>query len=125
MRGGMSTQRTTSWSLGSALAVTALLGCATSRNAAEGTGDLVISGADEVGTATTDRSITFAVKTAIIRDELVEAGDIDVDTSEGVVTLNGTQPSAAACDRAVELARQAAGVKRVVNNLVVAPSADE
>jgi len=94
--------------------------CTPAENAAQGTKSL----AQEAGQATTDASITFAVKAKMIKDEQVKAGQINVDTVDGVVTLNGTQPSEAAKARAEEIARSgAAGVKKVVNNLTVVPPA--
>jgi hyperosmotically inducible periplasmic protein len=102
--------------------VAAFAGCAAGRNTAQGAGDLATDTAEGASRFTRDRSITFAVKTAMIDDELVEADDIDVDTSSGVVTLNGSQPSEAARQRALELAWKAEGVTKVVNNLVIAPS---
>jgi hyperosmotically inducible periplasmic protein len=101
-------------SLATVLAV-ALLGCGAAENTAEGTKYL----ASEAGQGITDRSITFAVKTSLIDDDMVEAGKVDVDTSDGVVTLNGTQPSEEARARAEQLAARARGVHRVVNNLSV------
>ena len=44
---------------------------------------------------------------------------IDVDTSNGVVTLTGNVSSRAEADRAVMMARSTEGVARVINNLRV------
>lgn len=121
MHAGMSKKSTLSLFL--ALGVLSFgAGCAASRNVAEGTGNLAGDAAESVSSKTRDGSITFAVKTAMIDDEMVEADEINVDTSNGVVTLNGTQPSLAAMQRAVDLAWKAEGVRSVVNNLVIAPN---
>ena len=97
------------------------LGCATSRNAAEATGN----GVNKAGQGVEDRSISIAVDTALGRDELVEADAIDVDTKDGVVTLTGRVPTEAARQRALSIAQQADGVKHVIDNMVVAPAAGE
>ena len=69
---------------------------------------------------TTDAGITSAVKSRLVTDKTVSGLKIDVDTKDGVVTLNGTVPTKAEADRAASLARETKGVKRVVNNLKIA-----
>lgn len=69
---------------------------------------------------TGDPGITAAVKAKLLADSIVSGLRIDVDTSDGVVTLNGNVKSRAEADRAMMLARKTEGVKRVVNNLKVA-----
>lgn len=76
--------------------------------------------ADRVGGAVTDASLTTAVKAKLLADSMVSGLNIDVDTSHGVVTLNGTAKTKAEADRAVMLARQTDGVMRVVNNVKIA-----
>ena len=44
---------------------------------------------------------------------------VDVDTTNGIVQLNGTVDTERTKQRATELARQVEGVRRVVNNLKV------
>jgi len=44
---------------------------------------------------------------------------VDVDTTNGIVQLNGTVDNERMKQRATELARQVDGVRRVVNNLRV------
>ena len=70
--------------------------------------------------AVEDPTITAAVKTKLLADKTVSGLKIDVDTKDGVVTLNGTADTRAEAQRAVKLARGTTGVKRVVNNLTVA-----
>ena len=77
-------------------------------NAASKTGDVI-----------TDAAITSEVKTKFLADTAVSGLKIDVDTKDGVVTLNGTVKSNAEANKAVAIARQSAGVKRVVNNMHV------
>jgi osmotically-inducible protein OsmY len=67
----------------------------------------------------TDASLTTAVKTKFLADSQVKGLNIDVDTSNGVVTLNGRVSSQAEASRAMTIARNTDGVKRVINNLKV------
>ena len=71
----------------------------------------------------TDPGITTAVKSKLASDDTVKATDINVDTSNGVVTLKGEVPSAAAKTRALELAKATDGVRDVVDAIVVTPAA--
>lgn len=73
--------------------------------------------ADEVGDVLTEAAITSGVKSSFLADS--PAARIDVDTKDGVVTLNGTVGTRAEADRAVFLARESRGVKRVIDNLRV------
>ena len=75
--------------------------------------------ADRVGAAATDAGITTAVKTKFLADPNVSGLKIDVDTTNGVVTLRGTVPNAAEKRRATELARETTGVKSVKDELKV------
>jgi osmotically-inducible protein OsmY len=67
----------------------------------------------------TDVSITAAVKGQLLADKMVSGLKIDVDTSNGVVTLNGTAKTRAEADQAARIARETMGVTSVVNNLRV------
>jgi hyperosmotically inducible periplasmic protein len=69
---------------------------------------------------TGDPGITAAVKSKLLADSMVSGLRIDVDTSDGVVTLNGNVKSRAEAERAMMLARKTEGVKRVVNDPKVA-----
>ncbi|HEX5215244.1 MAG TPA: BON domain-containing protein [Vicinamibacterales bacterium] len=81
-------------------------------------GALVLA-AGLAGCGESDPGITTAVKSKFATDDTVKAYQINVDTSNKVVTLTGNVDSAAAKDRAVMLARDTKGVARVVDNLVV------
>jgi len=73
------------------------------------------------GTNIDDAGITASVKTNLASERGMQTlTSIDVDTNRGVVSLNGVVESAAAKQRAAEIARQTSGVKSVVNNLQVA-----
>jgi hyperosmotically inducible periplasmic protein len=67
----------------------------------------------------TDAGVTTKVKSKLAADDTVKAYQIDVDTSDHVVTLSGNVESDAAKDRAVVLAKQTEGVKDVVVNITV------
>jgi hyperosmotically inducible protein len=68
-----------------------------------------------------DAGITTAVKAKLAADDTVKASEINVDTHNRVVTLNGTVASAAEKERAVIIARDTNGVTSVVDDLVVGP----
>jgi len=72
-----------------------------------------------VACAQTDPGITTAVKTKLAADNTVKAYQINVDTSNGVVTLTGTVEAPAAKEQAVILARGTDGVKDVVDHITV------
>jgi hyperosmotically inducible periplasmic protein len=87
--------------------------------AAKETGEAVGHAAKKVGEKVEDGSITAAIKMKFANDELVSASHIDVDTTDGMVTLNGTVASQAEADRAVQLAQTVDGVKNVRSNLII------
>lgn len=66
-----------------------------------------------------DANLTAAVKTQLARDKVSTLTRIDVDTTRGVVSLNGVVESAEQRARAEQIARGVSGVKSVVNNLQV------
>lgn len=79
------------------------------------------AGKDErsLGQITDDGVITSKVNAKFVNDSLVKARDINVDTYNNVVYLNGFVESDAAARRAVVLAQSVVGVKKVVNKLKV------
>lgn len=92
-----------------------------------GCASMVVGGAATGGHATTtsgrqatdDASITSAINSRFVRDELVRAVEIHVVTRQGVVTLTGVVDSPAVSQRAVQLARGIPGVRRVDSRLTV------
>jgi len=72
-----------------------------------------------VACSQSDAGITSAVKTKFAADDTVKASQINVDTSDKVVTLSGTVDTQAAKTRALELARETKGVVRVSDQLTV------
>ena len=81
--------------------------------------DTIDDAADRTGAAITDAAITSAVKAKLLADTTVSGLKIDVDTSGGMVTLNGTVSSRAEADRAMMLARNTDGVRGVHSNLKI------
>jgi len=66
-----------------------------------------------------DASLTASVKTSLVGDKAANLTRIEVDTTNGVVSLNGVVDSAQQKSRAEELTRRVNGVKGVKNNLQV------
>jgi len=66
-----------------------------------------------------DTSVTTAVKTRLMTDEVARGTSIDVHTHDGVVTISGSVPTTADKARIGELVEKTTGVKRVVNDLAV------
>lgn len=74
-----------------------------------------------VGETIDDATITTRVKTALLNDPDVGGLRIDVDTTMGVVTLNGVVKSQAEEAKAIAVARKVGGVKDVKSTLQVNP----
>jgi osmotically-inducible protein OsmY len=74
----------------------------------------------DTGEVLTDAAITSAVKTKFLAEPGVSGLKIDVDTNDHVVTLTGTVKSKAEANKAMAIARDTKGVKRVVNHLKIA-----
>jgi hyperosmotically inducible protein len=90
------------------IAVLLLMGCA------------AMTGRQSAGEAVSDSAITAKVKSSLLADSVIGASAIDVDTTAGAVSLNGFVTSEQERQRAIQLARNVEGVKRVeARNLVV------
>jgi len=122
--------KTLIWVLMLSVALAFSVSCRTTKNtgeaikegtteAAQETGQAVGHAAKKVGEKVEDGSITAAIKMKFANDELVSASNIDVDTTDGLVTLNGTVSSQEEADRAVQLAQTVDGVKNVRSNLII------
>jgi hyperosmotically inducible protein len=66
-----------------------------------------------------DDAISAKVKAAIVADPGLSTLQIDVDTKNAVVTLNGTVDNAMSKERAEQIAQTVGGVRSVVDNLAV------
>ncbi|MDQ8024286.1 MAG: BON domain-containing protein [Moraxellaceae bacterium] len=69
------------------------------------------------GQVISDATVNTKVKAALADDELTKARNINVDTRNGVVTLNGKVDSRAEAEQAVTVARSVEGVSSVNNKL--------
>ncbi len=81
----------------------------------------VLALADSKG-ALSDGALTAEIKTRLMADDLTRGININVDSNHGAVTLRGTAPSAAARDKATEIAESVAGDRTVNNTLMVGDS---
>jgi hyperosmotically inducible protein len=66
-----------------------------------------------------DAAITAFVKSTLVANKAVNLTRIDVDTNNGVVSLNGVVDSAQQKDRAEQLTRRVDGVRGINNNLQI------
>lgn len=66
-----------------------------------------------------DVTITASVSSAIAKESDLSVLKINVDTKDGVVTLNGSAPTEAGREKAGNIAKAANGVNSVENKLVV------
>lgn len=86
-------------------------------------GTLAGCAASETGQSTgayiDDAALTAKVKTALIRDDSLNANDINVETYNGTVNLSGFVDSRDDVREAEELAADVAGVVDVTNDLRV------
>lgn len=90
-------------------------------------GAIVLFSAGCAGTATRastgeyidDAAITAKVKASFIRDPIVKAFDVGVDTFKGVVQLNGFVDTLDQKNRAEQIARGTPGVQRIENRITV------
>lgn len=89
------------------------------KRGAENATDKVKEGVSKTGEVITDGWITSRVKTRFVGEDALKNSHIDVDTSNHVVTLNGTVTSAAGRARAVELAKGVEGVHQVIDRLAI------
>lgn len=74
---------------------------------------------EAISHATDNARITTAIKTKLLADAGMAAFKIDVDTTDGVVTLSGKVPTTEEISRAMQLALEVEGVQRVVSTLTV------
>lgn len=82
-------------------------------------GERTAVAADQARRALTEGSLTAKIKAKMALDDSVKALNIDVDTSGSTVTLSGVVDNDAQRQRALQLARETAGVTRVVDHLRV------
>jgi hyperosmotically inducible protein len=86
---------------------------------AAGGGYAVATDERQTGRMMDDSTITTRINNAMIKDDLVKAHQIDVDTVGGHVTLTGVVKTREESHRAVQIARREPGVKSVRDNLQI------
>ncbi len=74
---------------------------------------------DGVVAAVSDTAITAKVKAKLMGKASLKKSDVEVTTTNGVVTLNGAAASSSAKSAAEAMTKSVEGVKSVDNNLVV------
>lgn len=95
----------------------ALAGC--EDQSAEKMGKTIDQTVGKAGDVLGDATITMKVKMALAREPDLKALQMNVDTADGVVTLNGTVDSQQSSEKAAAITQRVEGVKGVVNRLVV------
>jgi hyperosmotically inducible periplasmic protein len=105
----------------SALGITGLM-MAAPANAAAQAKEKTEHAVKKTGEVITDAAITTEVKTKLVAAKDVPGSKIDVDTTNGVVTLKGTVPTRAARAKAMRITRGSKGVTRVVDQLTIGAS---
>ncbi len=93
----------------SAIALTAMTGCAVTRDQ------------QSVGAYIDDAGITTAVKAKFAENKTVDATAISVETLNGTVQLSGFAKNSSEKSTAEALTRDVKGVKEVRNSIVVRP----
>ena len=86
-------------------------------------GNKTKDGLSKTGEVMTDGWVTSRVSSRFVNEDLLKGSNINVDTSDHIVTLKGTVLTSAGRARAGVVARQTEGVRRVVNNVTVGPKA--
>ena len=77
---------------------------------------------DYIADATADARLTGAIKTKLIAEPNLSAGKINVDSRSGEVTLAGSVATTNQLVRAINIALQTEGVRKVTSTLTVAPA---
>lgn len=88
---------------------------------AQAAGPAIARAMDKVEREVADAVLEGKVKTGLLEDLGKVAFDIEVEATDGVVSLSGTVPDAARRDLAVKIAKKTAGVKELHDLLNVKP----
>jgi osmotically-inducible protein OsmY len=91
----------------------------TARERGAEVGEKVAIAAAKVKESAGEAALTSKIKAKMVLDDNIKARAIDVTTDDSTVTLSGVVRSVDEHDRAVRLARETAGVTRVVDQLRV------
>ena len=74
---------------------------------------------ETTGQVIEDAAITAKVKAALLAEKNVRSPEVDVETFQGKVVLNGRVPDRAQADLALKVARSVEGVKAVESRIAV------
>ncbi|HEY7501723.1 MAG TPA: BON domain-containing protein [Vicinamibacterales bacterium] len=105
---------------GGAVATAGRAGAERAREVGAKIGEKTAVAAQQAKEALGDGAITAKIKAKMALDDHVKALDLNVDTVNGDVTVSGKVRSNAERDRAIALARETEGVRRVVDKITVA-----
>src|SRR6185437_8203571 len=89
------------------------------REAGARVGEKTAEAANKAGEILADGALTAKIKSKMALDDTVRARSIDVTTTHHVVTVAGHVRSEAERTRALQLARETAGVTQVIDHLAV------
>jgi osmotically-inducible protein OsmY len=103
----MKHRKTAALLLGAFMATTAVVGCSSTPTQ------------QSAGSAVDDGVVTAKVKAALVADPVTKAHQINVETFKGTVQLSGFVETAEARTRALQLARDVEGVKKVKDAMEV------
>ena len=116
---GGSIRRVVSGPNNAPVATTGAIDTSKARERGAEVGEKAAQAAATLKESVTETGITSKIKAKMALDDSVQARRIDVTTSGSTVTLTGTVRSNAERERALQLARETAGVTRVVDHLDV------
>ena len=103
-----------------AVATAGRAGAERAREVASQVGQKTAEAAKVAQEVLSDGSLTAKIKAKMALDDTVKALDLNVDTADAVVTVSGKVRTAGERDRALALARETNGVKRVIDRTTVA-----
>jgi BON domain len=84
-------------------------------------GEKVAVAAAKVRDSAQEAALTSKIKAKMVLDDTIKARSIDVTTDGAIVTVSGVVRSTSERDRALQLARETAGVVNVVDRLKIEP----
>lgn len=87
-------------------------------------GEMAAKGSETTGQKIDDAEITVKVKAALLYEDDLRSMKINVDTVQGIVTLEGSADSQKNKDKAIQLSAAVKGVRSVISKLTVEPKKD-
>jgi hyperosmotically inducible protein len=102
-----------------AVATAGRVGAERAREVATQVGEKTSQAAKRAEEVLSDGSLTAKIKAKMALDDTVKALDLNVDTVDGVVTVTGKVRTKAEHERALALARETNGVKKVVDKMTI------